>query len=103
MQAMILTSLPQAWQASMSILNTRLKRCAQVMDARRSADVGGSSDPLAWFPLPRFAGVTNARYLTMRRKHAVESRKIHARFWHQRRQSCNEVQRLEDDVGGASR
>ncbi len=31
----------EALQVSMSILNTRFKRCAHVMDARRSADVGG--------------------------------------------------------------
>jgi hypothetical protein len=33
------------------------------MDARRSTDVGGSSDILGLLPLPRFAGVTNARCL----------------------------------------
>jgi hypothetical protein len=35
----------------------------QVRDARRSTDVGGSWDTLALLPLPRFAGVTNARCL----------------------------------------
>ena len=33
MQAMILTGPPQAWQVSMSILNTRFNRCAHVMAA----------------------------------------------------------------------
>jgi hypothetical protein len=36
MQAMILIAPPQAWQVSMSMLNTRFKRCAQVIDAQRS-------------------------------------------------------------------
>jgi hypothetical protein len=31
---------PQAWQISMSILNTRFKRCAHVMEACRSDAVG---------------------------------------------------------------
>jgi hypothetical protein len=62
MQAMTFAVPPHLVQASISMLNTRFKRCAQVMAARRSAGVGGSSDTLAWFPLPRFAGVTNARY-----------------------------------------
>ena len=60
-QAMTFTAPPQALQVAMSILKTRLSRCAQVIDARRSAGVGGSSATLAWLPLPRFAGVTNAR------------------------------------------
>jgi hypothetical protein len=36
MQAMIFTTRPQWLQVSMSILKTRFKRCAQVMEARRS-------------------------------------------------------------------
>jgi hypothetical protein len=42
MLAIILTAPPQAWQVSMSMLNTRLSRCAQVIAARRSAGVGSS-------------------------------------------------------------
>ncbi len=47
------------------MLNTRFKRCAQVIDARRSAGVwsGVSSQALTFLPLPRLAGVTRARYL----------------------------------------
>lgn len=56
MQAMILTGPPQAWQVSMSILNTRFKRCAQVGEARRSAGGCESSAPLDLLPLPRLAG-----------------------------------------------
>ena len=56
MQAMIRTAPPQVGQVSMSMSNTRLRHCAQVIEARRSADVCGSSDPLALLPLPRFAG-----------------------------------------------
>lgn len=45
----------------LSMLNTRFNRCAQIIDARRSVAVGGSSASMALLPLPRFAGVTNAR------------------------------------------
>ena len=65
MQAMILTVPPQAGQVWMSMLNTRFRRCAQVMAAWRCA--GASSTPSSvdsgLLPLPRFAGVTTARYL----------------------------------------
>jgi len=40
MQAMIRTAPPQAAQVSMSMPNTRLRRCAQVIAARRSAGSG---------------------------------------------------------------
>ena len=49
----------------MLMLNTRLSRFAQVSDARRSAGDGRSSTTLALWPLPRFAGVTNARCLLL--------------------------------------
>jgi hypothetical protein len=53
---------PGEFSAGLDIdVETRLSRCAQAIDARRSADVGGSSTTLALLPLPRFAGVTNAR------------------------------------------
>jgi hypothetical protein len=47
----------------MSILNTRFKRWAQRIEARRSAGIGASALPLAArvLPLPRPALVTNAR------------------------------------------
>ncbi len=63
MQAMILTWPPQFLQVSMSILNTRFRRCAQVIAARRSAGVASSDpcDALALLPLSRLAGVTRAR------------------------------------------
>ena len=64
MQATIRTEPPQAGQVSISILNTLFRRCAQVIDARRSAAVGSSASAAAtaWPPLPRLAGVTRARY-----------------------------------------
>jgi len=51
----------------MSLLNTRLRRCAQVIAARRSAGVGSSESPCARRspPLPRLAGVTRARCLLL--------------------------------------
>ncbi len=62
--ATIRTDPPQAEQISMSILNTRLRRCAQVIEARRSAAVGSSASAAATAkpPLPRLPGVTRARY-----------------------------------------
>ena len=50
-----------ALQVSMSILKTRLSRCAHVIAGRRSVGVGGSPVTMAFLPLPRFAGVTFAR------------------------------------------
>lgn len=47
--------------AAAQSLNTRFSRCAQLMAVRRSAGVGGSSDALILFPLPRLAGVIRAR------------------------------------------
>ena len=51
MQAMILTAPPHSRQVSISILNTRLRRCAQLIDARRSAGV--SSPCPAWPGSPK--------------------------------------------------
>ena len=65
MQAITFTAPPHSLQVSMSMLNTRLRRCAQVIDARRSAGDGRSTTTLALLPLPRFAGVTNARCLLL--------------------------------------
>jgi len=39
LDAMICAAPPKAGQVSMSIPNTRLRRCAQVIDAKRFADV----------------------------------------------------------------
>jgi len=44
------------------MLNTRLNRCAHVIEARRSAGVCGSSPLLALLALPRLAGVTQTRW-----------------------------------------
>jgi len=48
---------------SMSIANTRLSRCAQLIAVWRSTGVFccSSSKALGWAPFPRFAGVTAAR------------------------------------------
>ena len=64
MQAMILTGPPQAGQVSRSMPKTRLSRCAQLIEARRSAGVRSSASPfeVRWLPLRRLAGGTRARY-----------------------------------------
>ena len=63
-QAMMRIAPPQAGQVSMSIPNTRLRRCAQVIAARRSGGVRSSVWAAAWSfaPLPRRALVTRARW-----------------------------------------
>ena len=64
-QAMIRSAPPQAAQVSISMPKTRLRRCAQLIAARRSAGVGSSGSALVACrpPLPRLAGVTRARYV----------------------------------------
>ena len=52
MQAMTFMAPPQPLQVSMSILKTRLSRCAHVIDARRCAGVAGSSATLTLLPCP---------------------------------------------------
>ena len=61
MQAMTLTDPPQRLQTSMSILNTRLSRWAQVIAAWRSAGVLTSAFAPVLSALPRLAGVTSLR------------------------------------------
>jgi len=48
-------------------MHTRFKRCAQLIDARRSLGVfsSPSAHALGGLPLPRFAGVTRARCLLL--------------------------------------
>ena len=67
MLAIILTSPPHSLQVSTSISKTRFNLCAQVMDARRSAEVWFClfSAFIDFLLLPRLAGVTNARYLLL--------------------------------------
>ena len=58
MLAMMRTSPPQSLQVSISILNTRFNRCAQVIEARFSAGVwSASSVKHDRLRLPRLAGV----------------------------------------------
>ncbi len=67
MQAITLTAPPHSLQVSMSMLNTRFSLCAQVIDARCSAAVCCcvSCAVLVCLPVPRLAGVTNARTLLL--------------------------------------
>ena len=65
MQAMTFMTPPQAWQVSISMLNTRLSRCAQVMAAWRSAGVRSCASSEVLQPLPRRAGVISARCLLL--------------------------------------
>jgi len=75
MHAMILSAPPQARQVSMSMPNTRLSRCAQLIDARRSTGVCSCESPVEgrFVPLPRFAGVTRARCLLLGAENGSDS------------------------------
>ena len=60
------TSPPHSLQISTSILNTRFNLCAQVIEARFSAEVWSlSSAEWVFLRLPRLAGVTFERYLLL--------------------------------------
>ena len=59
--AMTLADPPQRPQTSMSILNTRFRRWAQVMAVWRSAGVRTSALEVNLTPFPRLAGVTSPR------------------------------------------
>ena len=96
MQAMMRIAPPHTEQVSMSMPNTRLRRCAQVIAARRSAGVL-SSGRLAPRPALRHLRPVGA----VRREHAVEAGEIDSRFGHQRGQPGDEIQRLEEHVRGA--
>ena len=64
MQAITLAVPPQSRQVSTSMLNTRLSRCAQIIDMLRCAGVFSSCSSATFCrPLPRLAGVTQARCL----------------------------------------
>jgi len=67
MLAMIFTSPPHLLHVSISMLNTRFNRFAQVIEERCSAGVcsRASFGATIFFLLPRFAGVTRARYLLL--------------------------------------
>jgi hypothetical protein len=54
MQAITFTAPVHSLQVLMSILKTRLRRFAQVIDTRRSAGDGRSSTTLALLPLANF-------------------------------------------------
>jgi hypothetical protein len=58
---MTLTAPPQRLQTSMSMLETRLSRCVQVIAACRSAAERTSVLAIGFTPLPRLAGVTVPR------------------------------------------
>jgi hypothetical protein len=63
MLAITLSFPPQRAQASMSIPNTRFRRCAQVIATWRGVGACRSRLHAALLPLPRCAGVTAARSL----------------------------------------
>ena len=97
MQAIILAAPPQWLHVSMSILKTRFKRCAEVLAACPVAAVLSVSSPVR---RPRSPGITCAR-VAVRCKNAVTAHEVHARFWYQCRQPCDEIQRLGPSIWAA--
>jgi hypothetical protein len=93
MQATIRADPPQVGQISMSILNTRFRRCAQVIEARRSAAAGSSACCRDGLASPTPLGRCHPRaVLAVGREHAVKTRQIHPRLRHQRCKPGDEIQ-----------
>jgi hypothetical protein len=107
---MMRTSPPHLLHVSMSMLNTRFNLRAQVIEkvrpgtgreaglghARRSAGVGSGCccAALAFLPVPRWAGVTNARYLLFGANTPLPG-EVDSGFGYQSDQPGNKIQRFE--------
>jgi hypothetical protein len=89
----------------MSILKTRFKRCAQVMDAWHSAGVLTSAFEPVFSALPRLAGVTSPRQRWLGPGRAGQDTmvpgQVDSRLWHQRSQAGDEIHRIEGHLRGA--
>ena len=119
MQAMILTGPPQLLQVSMSMLNARFRRCAQViaMDGMYAGFAGaktGHGGPpfggrgvfhrIRHASFVALAALGRRHLCTMRAvggEHTMESSQVDPGLRHQRDKPGDEVQRLENDVRGA--
>jgi hypothetical protein len=84
---------PQLRQTSMSMANTRLRRCAQVSARCRP--------PRSLAAAARVLGTIRARSGLAGREYAVIAGQVRTRLRHQRREPRNEVLGLEDHVGRA--
>ena len=86
MQAMILTAPPQAGQVSMSMPNTRLRRCVRPSHGRVALRRGFLHTLLGRFGFAALAPLCRRHQspmLAVRREHAVESSEIDPWLWHQ--------------------
>ena len=101
MQAITFTAPVHSLQVLMSILKTRLRRFAQVIDARRSAGDGPFLDYFGLVASAPLWGCHQRPVLSVGCKHTVETCQIDSGFWHQSRQVRNEIQRLKEHMGGA--
>lgn len=97
-QAMMRTGPWHFSQVSMSILNTRFKRWAQVIAAWRWVKLRSSASFSLLAPLAPSCGCDQSWMFAIGSEHAVESSQIDTGFGHQGRQPGNEVQRLEDHM-----
>ncbi len=107
MQAMILAAPPHSRQVSMSIspkaptVGEYALETLRPAHRRRSFGAGLVLRVICGLGVIAFAplrGRDEGAVFAVRRKHAVESCQVHSGFGHQRRQLCNEVQRLKDDM-----
>jgi hypothetical protein len=118
MHAMIRTAPPQAGQISISIPQTRFRRCAQIiaMDGMyagfagaKTGHRGAAFGRCRLFRLPRRGMLASPAPLrrchpgaefAVRRKDAVETGQIDSRFGHQGRQPGDDVQGCTNVAGG---
>ena len=81
------------------------RRWAQVIAAWRSMGEWTSVLEICCTPLPRLAGVTSPRHRWFGRaaqdQYAMVAGEVDLGLWHQSRQPCNEIQRIEGNLGGA--
>jgi len=99
MLAITRTAPPHALQVSRSIRRTRRRRCAQVIARRRSASVLGTLSGGGSVRLPRRAGVTCSRSALFGANTVIPG-EIHPRLGDHGRQPGDELERLEQHMGG---
>ena len=98
-----LTAPPHASQVEISILNTRLRRCAQVIEAWRFAGVPSSVLLSSWcfFTFAAFCRCYQSTMFAVWRENTMESSQVNPGLRHQGNKPSHEMQWLEDDVGSA--
>ncbi len=107
MQAITRSVPPQWGQVSMSIANTRLRRCAHWTGCPgaakhrevRERPAHGCQRLVGIHPTPRVPRYDAGPVFEVGREHAMKSSKIQPRPGHQGGQACDEIERFQHDVG----